>query len=215
VVDCLSPRHGWRRRSLLASSGPNLRHHSPIAGLYDEILFVDPMSARVRDRLYPEEHLQYLPPDIPTWLATEWSGIRDELGDASLRVAPIDKGWRQERVRVALPRLPAESSETARGNIDGNDRWSGTRVVPQEDAGALPARRRGPAAARRFARGCGRCSAADCTGAVEAETKRARGTFCAGVTVGRFLVACGPRRDITERATGRRAVVRRPGPGST
>jgi hypothetical protein len=35
----------------------------------------------------------------------EWMNAL-EPGDAWLRVAPIDKGWRQERVRVALPRPP-------------------------------------------------------------------------------------------------------------
>jgi hypothetical protein len=38
----------------------------------------------------------------------EWMNAL-EPGDAWLRVAPIDKGWRQERVRVALPR-PAQPS---------------------------------------------------------------------------------------------------------
>ena len=32
----------------------------------------------------------------------EWMNAL-EPGDAWLRVAPIDRGWRQERVRVALP----------------------------------------------------------------------------------------------------------------
>jgi hypothetical protein len=35
----------------------------------------------------------------------EWMNAM-QPGDAWLRVAPIDKGWRQERVRVAMPRQP-------------------------------------------------------------------------------------------------------------
>jgi hypothetical protein len=47
--------------------------------LYDEILFVDPMSARARNGLYdPSEHLQYLPPDAASSLASEWLAVRDE-----------------------------------------------------------------------------------------------------------------------------------------
>ena len=37
-------------------------------------------------------------------------------GDAWLRVAPVDRGWRQERVRVALPKPRKLSSETSLGN---------------------------------------------------------------------------------------------------
>src|SRR5919202_2114359 len=33
----------------------------------------------------------------------EWMNVL-EPGDAWLRVAPVDRGWRQERVRVALPK---------------------------------------------------------------------------------------------------------------
>ena len=49
--------------------------------LYDEILFVDPTSARVRDGLYdPNEHRPYLPPSVAASLESEWSAIRDEYG---------------------------------------------------------------------------------------------------------------------------------------
>jgi hypothetical protein len=45
-----------------------------------------------------------------------------EPGDAWLRVAPIDRGWRQARVRVALPRPSdrKQGSETRSGNTIGN-----------------------------------------------------------------------------------------------
>lgn len=49
--------------------------------LYDEILFVDPTSARVRDGLFdPSEHREYLSPSVAASLESEWSGIRDEYG---------------------------------------------------------------------------------------------------------------------------------------
>jgi hypothetical protein len=42
--------------------------------LYDEILFADPMSSRVRAGLFDvHHHLPYLPPDAATALAEEWS----------------------------------------------------------------------------------------------------------------------------------------------
>jgi hypothetical protein len=44
--------------------------------LYDEILFVDPMSPRVRAGLYKaEEHLPYLPANVATSMEQEWTGI--------------------------------------------------------------------------------------------------------------------------------------------
>ena len=39
----------------------------------------------------------------------EWMNAL-EPGDAWLRVAPIDRGWRQERVRAALPRQSDEAT---------------------------------------------------------------------------------------------------------
>jgi len=48
-------------------------------------------------------------------------------GDAWLRVAPIDHGWRQERVRVALPQSPAASSEKALGKVVGNHGRNGAQ----------------------------------------------------------------------------------------
>ena len=67
----------------------------------------------------------------------EWMNAL-EPGDAWLRVAPIDKGWRQERVRVALPQPRKLSSETALGNIDGNHGRNGARVVPEEGFEGAP-----------------------------------------------------------------------------
>src|SRR5207302_501545 len=67
--------------------------------------------------------------------------------------APIDKGWRQERVRVALPKPQKLSSETALRNTDRNHVSEGAQGVPEEVVegapdrdmpkarGALPARK--------------------------------------------------------------------------
>jgi hypothetical protein len=60
----------------------------------------------------------------------EWMNAL-EPGDAWLRVAPIDRGWRQDRVRVALPRSPSTSSETALGKYVGNHVSEGARVVSE------------------------------------------------------------------------------------
>ncbi|MFD8079100.1 hypothetical protein ACFV3E_41430 [Streptomyces sp. NPDC059718] len=44
--------------------------------LYDEILFVDPMSPRVRAGLYKaDEHLPYLPSDVAASLEREWTAV--------------------------------------------------------------------------------------------------------------------------------------------
>lgn len=52
-----------------------------------------------------------------------------EPGDAWLRVAPIDKGWRQERVRVALPRRSASSgNDSVNTSVAGDARSSPTRI---------------------------------------------------------------------------------------
>jgi len=46
--------------------------------LYDEILFVDPMSSRVRAGLFDvEQHLSYLPRDAATSLAKEWDLVSE------------------------------------------------------------------------------------------------------------------------------------------
>jgi hypothetical protein len=75
----------------------------------------------------------------------EWlNGLRP--GDAWLRVAPVDRGWRQERVRVALPTKSVtvaglrwkETTERALG------KWSGNRV----ESGAETLSNDAPAAAR-------------------------------------------------------------------
>jgi hypothetical protein len=54
-------------------------------------------------------------------------------GDAWLRVAPVDRGWRQERIRVALPRPPdrKQVSETALGNNFGNHAHGGDGTVSE------------------------------------------------------------------------------------
>ncbi len=62
-----------------------------------------------------------------------------EPGDAWLRVAPIDKGWRQVRVRVALPQTPAvRDSGTALGKRDGHHSGNGAQVVPEDDFEGAP-----------------------------------------------------------------------------
>ena len=53
----------------------------------------------------------------------EWMNAL-EPGDAWLRVAPIDRGWRQERVRVALPRR----SEPSVNGFGHHARYSPTRI---------------------------------------------------------------------------------------
>jgi HNH endonuclease/TraM recognition site of TraD and TraG len=72
----------------------------------------------------------------------EWMNAL-EPGDAWLRVAPIDRGWRQERVRVALPTMTRKlSSETTLGKYVGNHVSNGPRVVSESDIGANDAARR-------------------------------------------------------------------------
>ncbi|MCA1647262.1 MAG: HNH endonuclease [Chloroflexi bacterium] len=61
----------------------------------------------------------------------EWmNGL--EPGDAWLRVAPIDRGWRQVRVRVAMPRPPElsddRSIEVHQPRIEVSDRASDTKA---------------------------------------------------------------------------------------
>jgi hypothetical protein len=60
----------------------------------------------------------------------EWMNAL-EPGDAWLRVAPIDRGWRQVRVRVALPRPAEPSSETALRKSSRNHVSEGRRVVSE------------------------------------------------------------------------------------
>jgi hypothetical protein len=46
--------------------------------LYDEILFADPMSSRVRAGLFDiQQHLRYLPPNAATALAEEWNLVSE------------------------------------------------------------------------------------------------------------------------------------------
>jgi HNH endonuclease len=66
------------------------------------------------------------PIERPRVRVDEWMNAL-EPGDAWLRVAPIDRGWRQERVRVALPRQPALSSEKSLGKVLGNHGRNGAR----------------------------------------------------------------------------------------
>jgi hypothetical protein len=63
----------------------------------------------------------------------EWMNAL-QPGDAWLRAAPVDRGWRQERVRVALPRPPfrKQVSETALGNYVGMHVPHGKRVVSEQ-----------------------------------------------------------------------------------
>jgi hypothetical protein len=60
-----------------------------------------------------------------------------EPGDAWLRVAPIDRGWRQVRVRVAMPQGPKLSSETTLRKSSRNHVSEGAQGVSEEvDEGA-------------------------------------------------------------------------------
>lgn len=59
--------------------------------------------------------------DRPRVPIDEWMNAL-EPGDAWLRVAPIDRGWRQVRVRVALPSTRKQESETELGNQGRSDR---------------------------------------------------------------------------------------------
>src|SRR4051794_35071627 len=61
--------------------------------LYDEILFVDPMSSRVRAGLFDvDEHLPYLPPNVARSLAADWQAVsgRYELLEREGLVRLID-----------------------------------------------------------------------------------------------------------------------------
>jgi hypothetical protein len=63
-------------------------------------------------------------------LIDEWMNSL-QPGDAWLRVAPVDKGWRQERVRVAMPRPcnPKLLTETSPRKYSRNHATDGSRVV--------------------------------------------------------------------------------------
>jgi hypothetical protein len=65
----------------------------------------------------------------------EWMNAL-EPGAAWLRIAPIDRGWRQERVRVALPDVGKQDSET------GSETKAATRrdQFPNGTVGATGAR---------------------------------------------------------------------------
>src|SRR5207244_3290494 len=72
----------------------------------------------------------------------EWMNAL-EPGDAWLRVAPIDKGWRQERVRVALPNVgKTRSQSSVNGSVNasvtmpGTPRRALTESAPRPDSGA-------------------------------------------------------------------------------
>jgi hypothetical protein len=77
----------------------------------------------------------------------EWMNVL-EPGDAWLRVAPIDKGWRQERVRVTLPQARLEPSVsdsvtkpgTIRRQYPSSETESAASTVPglSRGADALP-----------------------------------------------------------------------------
>lgn len=68
----------------------------------------------------------------------EWMNALDP-GDTWLRVAPVDRGWRQERVRVGLPRSRELRSGTSLGKYDGNQRRGSAQVVPDESVEGAPA----------------------------------------------------------------------------
>jgi hypothetical protein len=76
----------------------------------------------------------------------EWMNAL-EPGDAWLRVAPIDRGWRQERVRVALPRDVPTSDERAMVRITTSDNTSDNG----SDSKANSARRHYPNEAQGYA----------------------------------------------------------------
>ena len=109
--------------------------------LYDEILFVDPMSARVRDgRYHPGEHLQYLPPDVATSLAMEWSAIRDEYSilehEGLLRLVDPERTLTDPATgQLIADALAADLAEPdIRGLFSAHPRmWSmlRTRIPPQ------------------------------------------------------------------------------------
>jgi hypothetical protein len=59
----------------------------------------------------------------------EWMNAL-EPGDAWLRVAPVDRGWRQERVRVALPTRKMDSENTSENASETNGSQFGRPVKP-------------------------------------------------------------------------------------
>ena len=61
-----------------------------------------------------------------------------EPGDAWLRVAPVDGRWRQERVRVALPRAREMSSEKALGKSFGNHARNGAQAFSEVGVEGAP-----------------------------------------------------------------------------
>jgi hypothetical protein len=60
----------------------------------------------------------------------EWMNAL-EPGDAWLRVAPIDGRWRQERVRVAMPKTPRTGTVTTLRKYSRNHVQEGARVVSE------------------------------------------------------------------------------------
>jgi hypothetical protein len=84
------------------------RQGSPQDAERMEVLFG---RARVKDESWrSDEVVTTRMVDRPRVTVDEWMNAL-EPGDAWLRVAPIDRGWRQERVRVALPQVRKEPSE--------------------------------------------------------------------------------------------------------
>jgi hypothetical protein len=69
----------------------------------------------------------------------EWMNAL-EPGDAWLRVAPIDRGWRQERVRVALPQGQKLSSETGLRKSSRNHVSESAQGVSEEVVEGAPDR---------------------------------------------------------------------------
>lgn len=66
----------------------------------------------------------------------EWMNGLDR-GDAWLRVSPVDRGWRQQRVRVALPSVRKQASETDSETMPSPRRDQFPSVLPAESPGAV------------------------------------------------------------------------------
>jgi len=86
------------------------RQGSPMDARHMEALFGQAWTDDVTR--YSDGRSSYRSVERPRVPVDEWlNGLHP--GDAWLRIAPVDRGWRQERVRVALPRPPEISSERA------------------------------------------------------------------------------------------------------
>jgi hypothetical protein len=151
-----------------------------------------------------------------------------EPGDAWLRVAPIDKDWRQERVRVALPQPVPTSDElaierapvriTPSDNASDSKANTARRQYPNDGPGDAPRVVALPAGAARLSRGTARAhgrghphevhspmaSEASRAGAVPGVDGRADDGQQGAHTYGRFYDAAIGRTDYTHRVVWRR-----------